>query len=47
MSRCRRLQSQDSAAITYGHIHVPSIALKEIPVQREQLRLKLTYGLSV
>lgn len=30
--------------ISYGHIHIPSIALREIPVQREQLRLKLSYG---
>lgn len=30
--------------ITYGHIHIPSISLKEIPIHRSQLRLKLYYG---
>jgi hypothetical protein len=37
-------ESEDQSALSYGHIHIPSIALKEIPVQREQLRLKLSYG---
>ncbi|KAI6178251.1 hypothetical protein M3Y98_00480500 [Aphelenchoides besseyi] len=37
-------ESPDSSTITYGHVHIPSISLKEIPVQREQLRLKLSYG---
>jgi hypothetical protein len=37
-------ENQDNSTITYGHIHIPSISLKEIPVQREQLRLKLSYG---
>uniref|UniRef100_A0A914CXE1 Uncharacterized protein n=1 Tax=Acrobeloides nanus TaxID=290746 RepID=A0A914CXE1_9BILA len=37
-------ENQDISNITYGHIHIPSISLKEIPVQREQLRLKLSYG---
>lgn len=37
-------ESQDLACISYGDIHVPSISLKDIPVQREQLRLKLCYG---
>uniref|UniRef100_A0A1I7SDS2 AAA domain-containing protein n=1 Tax=Bursaphelenchus xylophilus TaxID=6326 RepID=A0A1I7SDS2_BURXY len=37
-------ESQDMGIITYGHVHIPSISLKEIPVQREQLRLKLSYG---
>lgn len=37
-------EGQDMSIITYGHVHIPSIALKEIPVQREQLRLKLAYG---
>ena len=31
-------ENQDLSNIAYGDIHVPSIALKEIPVQREQLR---------
>ncbi|CAJ0943976.1 unnamed protein product, partial [Mesorhabditis belari] len=37
-------ESQDLSNIAYGDLHVPSIALKDIPVQREQLRLKLCYG---
>lgn len=37
-------ENQDTSILTYGHIHIPSISLKEIPVQREQLRLKLSYG---
>lgn len=37
-------ECQDNNQVTYGHIHIPSISLKEIPVQREQLRLKLSYG---
>uniref|UniRef100_A0A914YAQ1 Uncharacterized protein n=1 Tax=Panagrolaimus superbus TaxID=310955 RepID=A0A914YAQ1_9BILA len=37
-------ENQDISNISYGHIHIPSISLKEIPVQREQLRLKLLYG---
>ncbi|KAI6233015.1 hypothetical protein M3Y99_00962400 [Aphelenchoides fujianensis] len=37
-------EAPDSSLITYGHVHIPSISLKDIPVQREQLRLKLSYG---
>ena len=37
-------ETQDNSTITYGHVHIPSISLKEIPVQREQLRLRLSYG---
>ncbi len=37
-------ENQDLSNITYGNIHIPSITLKDIPVQREQLRLKLAYG---
>lgn len=37
-------ESPDNSTITYGHIHIPSISLKDIPLQREQLRLKLSYG---
>ncbi|KJH53574.1 hypothetical protein DICVIV_00319 [Dictyocaulus viviparus] len=37
-------ENQDLSNISYGDVHVPSIALKDIPVQREQLRLKLIYG---
>ena len=37
-------ENQDLSHVAYGEIHVPSIALKDIPVQREQLRLKLCYG---
>uniref|UniRef100_A0A0M3HR55 SHR-BD domain-containing protein n=1 Tax=Ascaris lumbricoides TaxID=6252 RepID=A0A0M3HR55_ASCLU len=37
-------ENQDLSNITYGHMHIPSIALKDIPLQREQLRLKLSYG---
>lgn len=37
-------ENQDLSNITYGDVHIPSITLKEIPVQREQLRLKLSYG---
>ncbi|EYC04497.1 hypothetical protein Y032_0087g2046 [Ancylostoma ceylanicum] len=37
-------ETQDLSNIAYGDVHVPSIALKDIPVQREQLRLKLSYG---
>lgn len=37
-------ESQDLSGVAYGDIHVPSIALKNIPVQREQLRLKLSYA---
>ena len=37
-------ENQDLSNITYGDIHIPSITLKDIPVQREQLRLKLSYG---
>ncbi|VDL79693.1 unnamed protein product [Nippostrongylus brasiliensis] len=37
-------ENQDLSNIAYGDVHVPSIALKDIPVQREQLRLKLSYG---
>jgi hypothetical protein len=35
---------KDNSVPSYGHIHIPMISLKEIPVQREQLRLKLSYG---
>ncbi|VDM59654.1 unnamed protein product [Angiostrongylus costaricensis] len=37
-------ENQDLSNIAYGDVHVPSIALKDIPVQRDQLRLKLVYG---
>lgn len=37
-------EHQDMTNITYGHIHIPSISLKEIPIHRSQLRLKLYYG---
>uniref|UniRef100_A0A0K0FY40 ApaG domain-containing protein n=1 Tax=Strongyloides venezuelensis TaxID=75913 RepID=A0A0K0FY40_STRVS len=37
-------EHQDMTNITYGHIHIPSISLKEIPIHRAQLRLKLYYG---
>uniref|UniRef100_A0A0N4ZFU5 SH3 domain-containing protein n=1 Tax=Parastrongyloides trichosuri TaxID=131310 RepID=A0A0N4ZFU5_PARTI len=37
-------EHQDMTNITYGHIHIPSISLKEIPIHRAQLRLKLHYG---
>lgn len=35
---------QDLSNITYGNVHIPCITLKEIPVHREQLKLKLSYG---
>lgn len=35
---------QDLSNITYGNVHIPCITLKEIPVQRDQLKLKLSYG---
>lgn len=37
-------ENPDNSIITYGYIHIPFISLKEIPLQREQLRLKLSYG---
>lgn len=37
-------EAQDLSNVNYGQLHVPSIALREIPIQREQLRLKLFYG---
>jgi hypothetical protein len=36
--------NQDLSNITYGDIMIPSITLKDIPVQREQLKMKLSYG---
>uniref|UniRef100_A0A914KN17 Uncharacterized protein n=1 Tax=Meloidogyne incognita TaxID=6306 RepID=A0A914KN17_MELIC len=36
--------SNNASNLAYGNIHIPSIVLKELPVQREQLRLKLRYG---
>ncbi|MFH4977130.1 hypothetical protein AB6A40_003839 [Gnathostoma spinigerum] len=38
------LESQDVSSMSYGIVHIPSITLKEIPLQRDQLRLKLSYG---
>lgn len=35
---------QDLSGITYGQMEIPSITLREIPLQREQVRLKLLYG---
>ncbi|VDO15434.1 unnamed protein product, partial [Brugia timori] len=37
-------ETQDLSSITYGQMHIPSITLREIPLQREQVRLKLLYG---
>lgn len=36
--------NQDLSNITYGDVLIPSITLKDIPVQREQLKMKLSYG---
>lgn len=37
-------EDDDLNNITYGQLHIPAIALREIPLQREQLRLKLSFG---
>uniref|UniRef100_A0A0R3S2L9 VWFD domain-containing protein n=1 Tax=Elaeophora elaphi TaxID=1147741 RepID=A0A0R3S2L9_9BILA len=37
-------ETQELSSINYGQMHIPSITLREIPLQREQVRLKLLYG---
>ncbi|ETN80647.1 hypothetical protein NECAME_17989 [Necator americanus] len=40
-------ETQDLSNIAYGDVHVPSIALKDIPVQREQLSVTLNRELQL